>query len=183
MAERGSLPTTTPWSTGPPPNEPASAGSAKTATSSCPGGVPGSSSARSSPMPRCRPVLRWATGAAAASAASALAPRAPSSPRACSTPGSAWPGCCKPPASSPSSTGCPWRDGSMAATTARRCAPRTGLRPGWLLAPTAAAANAVVEDAKSTCSSCCQPATSRCSIATAAGTYPNGTLATCAATR
>ena len=73
-------------------NEPASAGSAKTPISSCPGGVPGSSSARSSPMPRCRRARRWATGVAAAGAASPPAPRAHSSPRACSMPASAWPG-------------------------------------------------------------------------------------------
>ena len=72
-----------------------------------------------------------------------LAPQALSSPRACSTPASAWPGCCKPPVSSPSSTGHPSRGGSTVATTARRCAPPTGWRPVWLLALTARKAERV----------------------------------------
>ena len=72
---RGWWRTTTRWSTGRRPSERASAGSAKTATSSCPGGVPGSSSARSSLTPRCRPAAPVGDGCGAAGAASALAPQ------------------------------------------------------------------------------------------------------------
>ena len=99
----GCWPTTTRWSTGPPPTGPASAGGARTPTCCCPAlgswYVLGSVVTDAPVAGRRR--ARSPTGAARAPGASTAAPRAPSPRRASSTPAAACRGCCRPRAPFP----------------------------------------------------------------------------------
>ena len=118
-------------STARPPTAPVWAGTARARTCCCPGRGAGSCSARSSPTPTSRPPRsRWPTGAGRARAASTAARPGPSSPPGWSTPAAAWPGWCRPPGCSRSSTGPRSATASTAATRARRSARPTAARAG-----------------------------------------------------
>ena len=134
LAGRAWCATTTPWSTGPPPTGPDSAGSGRTPCCCCPGlgswFVLGSvvtdapltapTADRTPPAAareRVRPLHAVPDG---------LPDRRPGGARGSSTPGGAWPGWCRPRAPSPRSTARPSATASTAATSASRPAPSTG---------------------------------------------------------
>ena len=91
----------------------------------------------------------------------------------------AWPGWCRPPGCSRSSTGPRSATASTAATRARRSARPTAAPAG----PGRRPRTATARGRRSPCSICCGPPTRSCWPATAGGTSPGATPTTCAATR
>ncbi len=130
LAGLGGLATTTPWSTGPPPTGPASAGSGRTPSSSSRVRARGSSWARWSPTPPSDPTgpsRRPRRGVRELHPVHDRLPdRRPGCAGSASTPAGAWPGWSRPRAPSPRSTARRWVTASTAATSASRSVPSTG---------------------------------------------------------